>query len=309
VPIRVLLSVSTLLWVGLGIEFLFRIYFSQYPQLELLELAGLWILSFVLLAILIRTWKSAPAIPNGNVSVSGKGRVETPAFHKIDPALPMIFHEIMNYASTMKGNTILMRRDMGEEASKVSLERLERATEQIQRIARGVLDISLLAKPEDMLPVSLENLIRECAENYFSNLGLTFAITSDRVALPLTGDRRKLEQVFLNLFKNSMEAGATKISVALLAQREKIGVLIEDNGKGCSSEDIARMFEAYYSLRSAQGGSGLGMFLVKSIVEGHGGTISGFSKTGKATGTQGMMFVIQFPFAGTESTKSESPSS
>lgn len=288
---------ASALSIGLGCDLLLRFFYPGARIIELGLTSGLCLLACtlsILLFLAARYNARRQALEDSANEQRDFGRAGA---GKIDPALPMIFHEIMNYASTMKGSTILLRRDMGKSDSKASLERLERATEQIQRIARGVLDVSMMGRPEEMKHVQLEALIKSCAESYFSNLGLTFSFTSDRVALPLKGDPRKLEQVFLNLFKNSMEAGATRISVALLAQKERIGVLIEDDGKGCSSEDIERMFEAYYSLRSAQGGSGLGMFLVKAIVEGHGGTIAGFSKTGKGEGAKGMMFVIQFPFS------------
>jgi signal transduction histidine kinase len=218
---------------------------------------------------------------------------------RIEQSYPIIFHEIRNYASTLKGNTILLRKNLGEEGgSQPSLERLERATERIEKLSKDVLEFSLLGRPGESLEVDLQGLIKSCAERYFSGLGITFSFTSDRAALPIKGEESKLEQVFLNLFKNSLEAGASLISISIFAQPGKIGVLLEDNGKGCTSPEVEKMFDAYHSFKRSQGGSGLGLFLVKAIVEGHGGTIAGISKNEKLEGANGMIFVLHFPSLG-----------
>jgi signal transduction histidine kinase len=213
----------------------------------------------------------------------------------MEQSLPVIFHEIRNYASTLKGNTLLLRKGLADGKAEESLQRLERATEQIQRLSHEVLDLSLLGRPVKTSRVCLQDLIRKCAESYFTGLGITFSISVDPSAPAVTGDEGKLEQVFLNLFRNSLEAGATRIKVSVLAQRQKTAVLVEDDGKGCDSTEVEKMFDAYQSFRRSKGGSGLGLFLVKAIVEGHGGTIGGVSKNEKAGDSRGMIFVLHFP--------------
>ena len=208
---------------------------------------------------------------------------------------PFILHEIKNYVSTLKGNTQLLRMNLAGGGAEPSLQRLERATERIDKLSREVLDITLLSKPGEMRAVDLPSLIRNCSETYFNGLGVNFTLAADRTAPAILGEESKLEQVFLNLFKNSFEAGANQIGVSVFAQPGKVGILIEDNGKGCTPAEVERMFEAYQSFKRSQGGSGLGLFLVRAIIEGHGGTISGVSKTEKIEGASGMMFVLHFP--------------
>jgi signal transduction histidine kinase len=172
---------------------------------------------------------------------------------------------------------------------------LDRATQRIARLAREVLDVSLIGKPGERQEVDLDGLIRDCCKAYFNGLAMGFRFARDRAEIRILGDEGKLEQVFLNLFKNSLEAGATLVQVNLIVQQEKITVLLEDDGVGCTTEQVGRMFEAYHSCKRGHGGTGLGLFLVKAIVEGHGGTIAAVSKNEKETGGRGMLFVLNFP--------------
>lgn len=291
---RALVAGSGFLFAGLAIESCLRASGTTGPVPETMLHAvmtacagAVWLIAMLASG---SAPKPGPAIPAAEPQ-SGQGDM------RMDPALPLIFHEIKNYAYTMKGNTHLLRAQMPDGDAHLSIERLERATERIEKLSREVMDMSLVGQPSQAGRVELGSLIRNSAEAYFQGLGLTFAFQSDRDSFPVSGDARKLEQVFLNLFKNALEAGARKIEVSLLAHPGKVGVLLEDDGKGCTPEQIEKMFDAYQSFRRGKGGSGLGLFLVKAIIEGHGGSISGISKNLKAGGGNGMVFVLQFPLA------------
>jgi signal transduction histidine kinase len=223
------------------------------------------------------------------------GPAPEPGSSDLDSSYPIIFHEIKNYASTLKGNTDLLRKNLPAGQAGENLDRLERATQRIARLAREVLDVSLIGKPGERHEVDLDGLVRDCSNAYFDGLAMGFKFMRDRAELRILGDEGKLEQVFLNLFKNSLEAGATLVQVNLIAQRERITVILEDDGVGCTTEQVGRMFDAYHSFKRGHGGTGLGLFLVKAIVEGHGGTISAVSKNEKEAGARGMLFVLNFP--------------
>jgi signal transduction histidine kinase len=243
-------------------------------------------------ALSFRSWrgnarKEAPEHPGKPESDPSPGNLEA--------SVPFIFHEIKNYASTLRGNTELLRRNLPAGHAGENLDRLERATQRIARLAREVLDVSLIGKPGERQELDLDGLVRECSNSYFQGLAMGFRFIRDRAELRILGDEAKLEQVFLNLFKNSLEAGATLVQVNLIVQQERITVLLEDDGVGCTTEQVGRMFEAYHSCKRGHGGTGLGLFLVKAIVEGHGGTISAVSKNEKEAGGRGMLFVLNFP--------------
>ena len=108
---------------------------------------------------------------------------------------------------------------------------------------------------------------------------------------------KKYIKVINNIIGNSIkyidkEDGV--IDIRLLDEVDSIRVEIEDNGKGIASKDLSSIFERFYrtdaSRNSAQGGSGIGLSIVKKIIEDHGGYIWATSKEGEGTC---MHFVIR----------------
>ncbi|HKA07674.1 MAG TPA: ATP-binding protein [Gemmataceae bacterium] len=95
--------------------------------------------------------------------------------------------------------------------------------------------------------------------------------TADNVCV---ADAFRIGQVFANLFENSLDAGATRVTLRVddveLAGRPALRMAIRDNGSGLAPEQRSRLFEPFYTSRQA--GTGLGLPVVRSIVEAHGGT-------------------------------------
>ena len=91
-----------------------------------------------------------------------------------------------------------------------------------------------------------------------------------------------------------MDKEEKAISIRLLDAVDSVRVEIEDNGKGIASKDLANIFERFFrtdaSRNSSQGGSGIGLSIVKKIIEDHGGYIWATSKEGEGTC---MHFVIR----------------
>ena len=97
------------------------------------------------------------------------------------------------------------------------------------------------------------------------------------------------------LVKNSYDAYATKVKISFNdIYSDKPKIVIEDNGKGIAAKDLPLIFERFYrtdaSRNSSQGGSGIGLSIVKKIIEDHGGYIWATSKEGEGTC---MHFVIR----------------
>jgi signal transduction histidine kinase len=97
------------------------------------------------------------------------------------------------------------------------------------------------------------------------------------------GDRPLLEQAFLNLVLNAMEAmkEGGELRMEVRASREEVVLAVADSGSGMEKEVAARLFEPFLTRRP--GGTGLGMALVRRTVEAHGGSVRLQSKPGKGT--------------------------
>ncbi len=113
----------------------------------------------------------------------------------------------------------------------------------------------------------------------------------------IIADPEQLKRVINNIIGNSikyMKKEKGRIAIRILDEIDSIRVEIEDNGKGIAAKDLPKIFERFYrtdaSRNSAQGGSGIGLSIVKKIVEDHGGYIWATSKEGEGTC---MHFVIR----------------
>ena len=103
-------------------------------------------------------------------------------------------------------------------------------------------------------------------------------------------DPEQMKKVINNIISNSvkyMDKSRGIIDIRILDETDSIRVEIEDNGKGIAQKDLQRIFERFYrtdaSRNSAQGGSGIGLSIVKKIIEDHGGYIWATSKEGEGT--------------------------
>ena len=103
-------------------------------------------------------------------------------------------------------------------------------------------------------------------------------------------DPEQMIKVINNIISNSvkyMDKRHGQIDIRILDEVDSIRVEIEDNGKGIAQKDLQRIFERFYrtdaSRNSAQGGSGIGLSIVKKIIEDHGGYIWATSKEGEGT--------------------------
>lgn len=113
----------------------------------------------------------------------------------------------------------------------------------------------------------------------------------------IVADPEQLKKVINNIISNSVKYMGHDhgvIDIRILDEGESVKVEIEDNGKGISSKDIGNIFERFFrsdaSRNSMQGGSGIGLSIVKKIIEDHGGYIWATSKEGEGTC---MHFVIR----------------
>lgn len=129
--------------------------------------------------------------------------------------------------------------------------------------------------------VGLDLESRNIELNY-SNL-----VSSDTVII---ADPEQMKKVINNIISNSvkyMDKPKGVIDIHILDEVDSVRIEIEDNGKGISTKDLPNIFERFYrtdaSRNSAQGGSGIGLSIVKKIIEDHGGYIWATSKEGEGT--------------------------
>ena len=197
-----------------------------------------------------------------------------------------VAHEMKTPLFTIQGY-ILTLLDGAMEDKKIRKKYLDRANKAVERLLYIVKDLDTITKLESGTqqvtkhPIDIIALIRSVFEMLEmkaekKNISLIF----DRPYLKeitVLADHEKIEQVLINLIENSIKYGhtngTTEVSVEDLV-KDKVIVRVTDNGDGISREHLPRLFERFYRVDKSgsrkDGGSGLGLSIVKHIVEAHG---------------------------------------
>ena len=163
---------------------------------------------------------------------------------------------------------------------------LERAEKGVERLIYIVQDLDMISKLEigDLNLETAEFNIVKLVQNVFDLLEmkaskkdilLMFDMRYNKPVM-VVGDQEKIQQVVMNLVVNSIkygkEKGSTEVSIEDLTN-EKVIVRITDNGEGIEKKNIPRLFERFYRVDKSgartEGGSGLGLSIVKHIIEAH----------------------------------------
>lgn len=212
-----------------------------------------------------------------------------------------IAHEIRTPLTTLKGNIEAMIDGVWE----ISEERLYRCYEEVSRITRliGEIDrINELESQESQLQKTtfdLTELAQQIVDNFQPMLvenKLNCFVSGDRVFI--SADRDKIHQVLTNLLANAIKFTPSGGRIDLYVSQSKgtTSFRIIDNGQGIPPEEVGQIFERFYmaepSRNSKLGGQGIGLSIVKGIVNAHQGTISVDSIYGKGT-----TFTINLPKA------------
>ena len=197
-----------------------------------------------------------------------------------------IAHELKTPLFTVQGY-ILTLLDGAMNDKSVRKKYLQRANKGVERLIYIIKDLDLITKLEigDMSLNREEFDIVEVVRNVFelleikankSKINLMFD-TDYKEPIMVNADKEKIQQVISNLIVNSIKyghpEGTTEVSIENLI-RNKVIVRITDNGEGIPEEHIPRIFERFYRVDKSgsrkQGGSGLGLSIVKHIIEAHG---------------------------------------
>jgi len=155
--------------------------------------------------------------------------------------------------------------------------------------------------PYNFAPISVNAYFDDCAEDLAMELeaknvefGYFNYVDSDQMII---ADPEQLKRVINNIISNSLkytERDKRKINLRVKDVGDFIQVELEDNGKGIAAKDLPHIFERFYrtdaSRNSSKGGSGIGLSIVKKIIEDHGGKIWATSREGIGTV---MYFVIR----------------
>lgn len=207
----------------------------------------------------------------------------------------IINHEIRNYTATISGYAELIHMKGGlDDRFKGMAQKIIKSVKNLQSFSNDILDFSKSKILEEMQPVNLtERIIKTIRQNFEGQIS-NIDISELPPELVVQGDWQKLEHVFMNLFRNAFQAGAENIIVKAIESESTILISVIDDGPGIEEGDPQQIFKAFYSTKGRKG-TGLGLPITRSIIEGHGGHINVVSKNQASKGEHGLIFNIAFP--------------
>jgi len=175
------------------------------------------------------------------------------------------------------------------------LQRLDQSHRQVEKISRILDHLSAFGRNDDeiMTSVDVELILDDAMVLLGEKLRLR-NIQLDRVIEPVLpevfGNANKLEQVFINLFQNSIDAftdnpdgGTITVSIASLPDRSLVQISVSDTGMGIAPEHLNKIFDPFFTTKETGQGTGLGLSIVSGIIEAHGGTITCESRVREGT--------------------------
>jgi NO-binding membrane sensor protein with MHYT domain/CheY-like chemotaxis protein/two-component sensor histidine kinase len=217
-----------------------------------------------------------------------------------DEFLAILGHELRNPLASIANAIVLIDRAApGDPDWKLARDVLARQAAHLGRIVDDLLDVGRAVAGKmslNMQPLGLRRVVAQA-------LGALAARTAGRrvefqgVACWVQADRTRIEQVVTNLVANAVQhtAAGGSIRVEVFCEEGQAGLRVSDDGAGMDEETALRAFELFFQapdkLRAGKGGLGIGLTLVRRIVELHGGTVSAESK-GRGAGAT---FTVRLP--------------
>jgi len=208
--------------------------------------------------------------------------------------MSMVTHEIRTPLATVRGFAqILLKGGIPVEKSKEFLEIINRQSNRLVSLVNDFLDISRIESGRQVItkgPLEIEKLVQNSIADLQplageKNIQLRYAPPAASIP-EIFADRNLIEQALINLISNGIKYSpkGAWVEVSLTNENSHVRVDVKDNGLGIPKEALPRLFEKFYRVRCDDRkdiiGTGLGLSLVKQIVEVHGGSISVQSEHG-----------------------------
>ena len=226
---------------------------------------------------------------------SQKVLIQTEKMAALGTLVAGLAHEINNPLSGAK-NCLRRIESQPEDISQIKkyVSLMKNALTRIENLVRGLLQFSR-EKETVLHPVDINFVVSQAVELLEYQLKrreikLDQSLTPN---LPLIwGDTEQLEQVYINLIINAMDAmtNGGALSICSYASNGMVSTKIKDNGIGIPASELHKIFDPFYTTKDVGEGTGLGLSVCKNIIEAHNGTIEV-----ESTVEVGTTFILSFP--------------
>jgi signal transduction histidine kinase len=208
---------------------------------------------------------------------------------RYDDILGMVTHDLRSPLAVIAMGAEAIAMDTQEPSTRRVAQHMTRAAARMERLTADLIDAVRIQSGILRItkrPQGLEALLTEVFKTYeplCENRALTFKIDMPATAIFASLDYDRIVQVLSNLLGNAMKftphGGTVTLHVRQRAQQVEFS--LSNSGPGISPGNLLHIFERFWQIDSQRRGLGLGLYICKMIVEGHGGTIAAESELGK----------------------------
>ena len=203
-----------------------------------------------------------------------------------------IAHELNNPINNIVLTAEVLKedfRELSQEETQGLIQDILGQAERAAEIVKGLLDFSRSEHPE-LEPLDIAGIIQDTLKlvrNQLSLSGIQAELDLPQDLPRVQGNRKSLQQVFLNLFINAIQAmlegGSLTVRAYSTPDGQWLKVQVMDTGMGIAAGDLPRIFDPFYTTKQVGRGTGLGLSVTYGIVEKHGGHIEVESEKGKGS--------------------------
>ena len=203
-----------------------------------------------------------------------------------------IAHELNNPINNIVLTAEVLKedfRELSQEETQGLIQDILGQAERAAEIVKGLLDFSRSEHPE-LEPLDIAGIIQDTLKlvrNQLSLSGIQAELDLPQDLPRVQGNRKSLQQVFLNLFINAIQAmlegGSLTVRAYSTPDGQWLKVQVMDTGMGIAAGDLPRIFDPFYTTKQVGRGTGLGLSVSYGIVEKHGGHIEVESEKGKGS--------------------------
>lgn len=227
------------------------------------------------------------------------------AGHRKDEFLATLAHELRNPLAPLRNALQLMRLSSEHEVQEHARNLMDRQLSQMVRLVDDLMDVSRITRGKvdlriELVPLSvIVNSAVETSRPLIEQMGHTLSIVLPPHPIMVNADVTRLAQVFSNLLNNSAKYSERNGHIDLTAEQHanEVVVSVRDNGIGIATDQLSHIFEMFTqvdrSIARSQGGLGIGLTLVRRLVEMHEGAVEARSD-GPGLGAE---FLVHLPLA------------
>ena len=215
-----------------------------------------------------------------------------------------ITNEINNPLAGIMGYAEIMKDEKNPQLIKKYAEKIVREANKASEIISWITRYGHGAKDSDISSIDVHDVINESLDalRHMRTLGDIHIIKDFRKIPQIKGNRTELQQVFVNLIDNAADSMNNRgiLDITTHMNNGSLEVIISDSGEGIPSENLNRIFEPFFTTKEGEKGTGLGLVIVKGLIEAHNGAVQVFSREG-----EGSCFLFTLPVKEIELSKSE----